>query len=235
MFPCAEYGARQKLCSAHCAGENRRIQFEAGLAPRSLPLLCGCSLVWNTERGKSFVRRIAPEKPQNQIRGGPCTSGTAPLCRHFFVWNRKRGNSNARPGANGSGAGVSILSGAKQPPVLARAAVARRALRKGVAEKEPVRADLDDGKPLARCGGQNADLRVSSGWNSASQASVMHMSGCQQKVCCTSQPQMTASKAAPSRIAQSMYVRRVMIFLLPCPCCVSVFSLLSQHSTCKVQ
>ena len=62
MFPCAEYGVRQKLCSAHCAGENRRIQFEAGLAPRALPLLCGCSLVWNTERGRSFVRHIAPEK-----------------------------------------------------------------------------------------------------------------------------------------------------------------------------
>ena len=75
----------------------------------------------------------------------------------------------------------------------------------------------------------------SSGRYSASQASVMHMSGCQQKVCCTSQPQMTASKAAPSRIAWSMYVRRVMILLLPCPCCVSVFSRLSQHSTCKVQ
>ena len=56
--------------------KNRRIQFEAGLAPRALLLLCGCSLVWNTERGKSFIRRIAPEKPHDLIRGGSCTSGT---------------------------------------------------------------------------------------------------------------------------------------------------------------
>ena len=60
--------------------KNRRIQFEAGLAPRALPLLCGCSLVWNTERGKSFIRRIAPEKPHNLIRGGSCPLGRrAPL------------------------------------------------------------------------------------------------------------------------------------------------------------
>ena len=56
------------------------------LPPRAPPLLCGCSLVRNTERGKSFVRRIAPEKPQNPIRGGPCPlehprcSVDVPLC-----------------------------------------------------------------------------------------------------------------------------------------------------------
>ena len=106
-------------------------------------------------------------------------------------------------------------SGAKQPPVLARAAVACRALGKGVAEKEPVREDLDDGKALARRGSTRTSASSSARY-SASQASVMHMSGCQQKVCCTSQPQMTASKAAPSRIAWSMYVRKVMIVSSPC-------------------
>ena len=86
MFPCAEYRVRQKLCSAHCAGENRRIQFEAGLAPRALPLLCGCSLVRNTERGRSFVRHIAPEKTaESDLRrvlhlGHSCCSVDVPLC-----------------------------------------------------------------------------------------------------------------------------------------------------------
>ncbi len=42
------------------------------LPPRAPPLLCGCFLARNTPRGRSFVRRIAPEKPHNLIRGGPC-------------------------------------------------------------------------------------------------------------------------------------------------------------------
>ena len=42
------------------------------LPPRAPPLLCGCFLVRNTPRGRSFSRRKAPEKPQNLIRGGPC-------------------------------------------------------------------------------------------------------------------------------------------------------------------
>ncbi len=108
MFPCVEYGARQKLCSAHCAGENRRIQFEAGLASRALPLLCGCFLVRNTPRGRSFVRRIAPEKPHNLIRGGPCPL-EHPRCFIVACMEWEAQQKKRPPQSRGSGAGTVCL------------------------------------------------------------------------------------------------------------------------------
>ena len=81
---------------------------------------------------------------------------SAPEVKHYPAANA-RPRSVFAPGPCGRFIGS---SGAKQPPVLARAAIARRAPGKGVAEKEPVRADLDDGKALARCGDKHAHLGI---------------------------------------------------------------------------
>ena len=98
MFPCVEYGARQKLCSAHCAGENRRIQFEAGLAPRAprpsvVIFLCGT--------GSAAIETPAPEPTAPGrgcyfIRRGTA-AGTRAGCSSLLRTAKRRRRERACP------------------------------------------------------------------------------------------------------------------------------------------
>ena len=86
-FACAGYGARQSICPARTRLKNRRIKFEAGLAPLECPRcsedvrLCGIRSAAIDLPGAN-----ESEKPQDQIRGGPCPlerprcSEDVPLC-----------------------------------------------------------------------------------------------------------------------------------------------------------
>ena len=103
MFPCAEYAARQKLCLAN-AGENRRIQFEVGLAPSSTP-----AALWMFPCAEYAARqKLCPAHAgeNRRIKFEVALPPRAPplLCGCSPARNTPRGRRNARPGANGSGA-----------------------------------------------------------------------------------------------------------------------------------
>ena len=79
------------------------------LPPRAPPLLCGCFLVRNTPRGRNFVRRTPEKTARSDSRRVLPTRAPPLLCGCFLVRNTPRGRRNARPGANGPGAGAAYF------------------------------------------------------------------------------------------------------------------------------